>query len=213
MKSFIKWSVWDLIKWKSFPGTAGGVTYIQRFKDSWVKYNQSNIRNEVATCNIPPELLAGVAWIEVGGDPTIVDYIAFYIRDFDWSGPTWIDQHMTITNHPSKTSFGAVSMQLRVAAETLGLNPKTLSLEQQRDLIKLLDSDVHNLRLVSKHLSNLLKHAFPKINTSHLTDEQIKIVGARYNRGTGISLEALRRNTSYGDFLLKNKQRIYKLLS
>lgn len=212
MEPYIKWSTWDVIRWKLFSGNLGGINYIQKFKDSWVRYNKSNIRNEADNNNISPELLAGVAWIEVGGDPNIVDYIAYYIRAFDWSGPSWIDQNLTITNNPLKTSFGAVSMQLRVAAETLGLNPEKMNWEQERNLIKLLDSEVQNLRLVSKHLFNLLKHDFPKMSTRSLTDDQIRVVGARYNRGVGMPLESLRKDTSYGDFLLKNKERIFKLL-
>lgn len=33
--------------------------------------------------------------------------------------------------------------------------------------------------------------------------EHVRIVGARYNRGLGLSLEAIRKNTSYGDFIVK----------
>ena len=75
------------------------------------------------------------------------------------------------------------------------------------------NSDKENLRIVSKHLFTLLKFDFPNKSTRILDNDQIKIAGARYNRGTGMSITALRMNTSYGDFLLKNSVRIRTLLS
>lgn len=36
---------------------------------------------------MPPELIAGVGWIEVAGDPNFIDRVAFEVRSFDWSGP------------------------------------------------------------------------------------------------------------------------------
>lgn len=41
--------------------------------------------------NLPAELLAGVCWIEVAGDPSFIDRVAFEVRAFDWSGPDWVD--------------------------------------------------------------------------------------------------------------------------
>ena len=213
MSDFIKWSTWDVVKWKLLNDKLGGKPHIQNFKDSWVIFNKANIQDAALANNISAELLAGVAWVEVGGDPYIIDYIAYYIRAFDWCGPKWIDDNFTITNNPVKTSFGAVSMQLRVAAETLGINYKTMTSAQQKSLVNLLDSDKENLRIVSKHLFTLLKFDFPNKSTRILDNDQIKIAGARYNRGTGMSITALRMNTSYGDFLLKNSVRIRTLLS
>lgn len=82
------WTVIDLVRWKLVPEKfGGGRPYIQRFKDGWVRHNRSHIRRIAALNQIPPELLAGVAWIEVGGDPQFIDDVAFKIRSFDWSGP------------------------------------------------------------------------------------------------------------------------------
>lgn len=100
----------------------GGVPFGRYFKDGWVKYNHLLITSATNTYNLPAPLLAGVCWIEVGGDPSIVDMLAFDVRAIDWSGPEWIDEHITITSRPEETSFGAVSMQLRTAARTLGLD-------------------------------------------------------------------------------------------
>jgi hypothetical protein len=127
-------------------------------------------------------------------------------------GPKWIDDHLTITNNPIKTSFGAVSIQLRVAAETMGENPKTISYDEQKELIEILSLDTRNLQIVARHLANLAKYDFPNALSLCLTSEQMRIVRARYNRGIGISMEQLKKNTSYGDFILRNLPRILELL-
>lgn len=212
--NYPKWTEWDIIRWKLTPEKiGGGIPYIQKFKDGWVQFHKNDIKKIASQFLIPAELLAGVAWVEVGGDSYSIDYVAYSVRAFDWSGPSWVDKNLTLTNHPSKTSFGAISIQLRVVAETVGIDPKKMTFKQEVALINALSSDMYNLKVVAKHLYNLIKHDFPKDTTPNLlSDEQIRIVGARYNRGVGMSLDKLKLNTKYGDFLLKNNNRIKRLL-
>lgn len=147
------WGLVDLFKWKLLPEDhGGGKKYIQKFKDAWVRHNKTQIKALTKQYKMPPELLAGVCWIEVGGDPNFIDRVAFEVRSFDWSGPDWVDRNMTITSTPSKTSFGSVSIQIRTAAETLGLNPNTMTSEQHRNLAQCLQKDVFNLQVVARHL-------------------------------------------------------------
>lgn len=208
-----RWGFVDLARWKLVPQHLGGArAYIRGFKDAWVKHNKAQIKNLALTYSIPPELLAGTAWIEVGGDPMFVDSLAFEVRSFDWSGPTWVDRNLTITKEPAKTSFGPVSMQIRTAAQTMGLDANTLTDQQTRKLASCLQKDVFNLDLVAKHLRDLALHDFPDADTANLTDEQIKVVGARYNRGTGASLESIKKNTSYGNFIVNNWSHFTQLL-
>jgi hypothetical protein len=196
-----RWGLIDFFKWKFIPqNLGGGKSYIQKFKNAWVIHNRHHIQAHAALNSIPLELLAGVCWIEVGGDPHFIDRVAFEVRAFDWSGPSCIDKHLTTTKHPSRTSFGAVSIQLRTAANTLGLNPNELSTSQFRDLGLSLERDTYNIWLTARHLRELIKYDNLK---SPLSMNDIRIVGARYNRGTGITLEQIRRNTSYGDFIVR----------
>jgi hypothetical protein len=207
------WSTIDVLKWKLVPEKlGGGKAFIRRFKDGWVKHNRAQIKQLAAAKRIPPELLAGTAWVEVGGDPTFIDRVALEVRAFDWSGPKWVDDHLTITREPSRTSFGPVSMQLRTAARVMGIDPQTLSADDLRNLGSCFEKDVFNLQLVATHLHDLILFDFPKANTSALTPEQIKIVGARYNRGTGLSLDQIKQNTSYGNFLVNNWSHFTALL-
>lgn len=139
------WGLVDLFAWKLLPRKLGGGTaYIQKFKDAWVQHNKDTIRSTAGRLKIPAELLAGVCWIEVGGDPNFIDRVAFEVRSFDWSGPEWVDQNLTVTTDPAKTSFGPASIQLRTAAVTLGLSPAEMTTADLRSLANCLQKDVYN---------------------------------------------------------------------
>lgn len=127
------WGLVNFLRWKGLPNNlGGGRSYGRKFKDAWVRHNKTQIKLMAMTYQFPPELLAGVCWIEVGGDPNFSDRLGFEVRAFGWSGPPIIDK-LTITDPPAKTSFGSVSIQLRTAARTLGLNPDDMSTSQLRD--------------------------------------------------------------------------------
>ena len=174
----------DLAAWKLLPESlGGGPPYIQRFKDAWVRHNKLSITSRSAQFSMPVELLAGVCWIEVGGDPDFIDRVAFEVRAYDWSGRPWVDRNLTITKNPTRTSFGAVSMQLRTAARTLGLNPDEMSTAQLRGLARCLQLDAFNITLAARHLRQLLDHDGRQTNPPTLSMEAVRIAGARYNRG------------------------------
>lgn len=207
------WGIVDLFLWKLAPKrVGGGIAYIQRFKDAWIQYNKASIRVTAARHAFPPELLAGVCWIEVGGDPSFIDRVAFELRAFDWSGPSQVDKALTTLSHPAKTSFGAVSMQLRTAAQTFGLDPYGMSVSQLRALAECLQKDVFNVELAGKHLRQLIDYDGLQSDPPRLSMDEIKIVGARYNRGIGVSLEEIKKNTSYGDFIARLWPRFNQLL-
>ncbi|HEB0477989.1 TPA: hypothetical protein RYE97_004606 [Escherichia coli] len=199
------WGVTEFLFWKLAPKKwGGGVPFGRYFKDSWVKHNHLLITSAANTYNLPAPLLAGVCWIEVGGDPSIVDMLAFDARTIDWSGPEWIDEHITITSRPEKTSFGAVSMQLRTAARTLGLDESKMDTSQLRELANCLQHDIFNIQLVARHIYQLAERDEFQSSLPHLTKEQIRIIGARYNRGMSLTLEKIKEDTSYGNFIVNN---------
>jgi len=207
------WGLVDLFAWKLLPERfGGGIGYIQRFKDAWIQHNKAQIMAAAAQYKMPPELLAGVCWIEVGGDPNFIDRVAFEVRSFDWSGPEWVDKNLTITKNLTKTSFGSVSIQLRTAAETLGLDSSAMSTIQQRNLAACLQKDIFNIQIVAQHLRKLIDHDGLQKSPPLLDMDQVRIVGARYNRGIGLSLEDIKKNMSYGNFIVKFWPRFTNLL-
>jgi hypothetical protein len=200
----------DLFMWKLVPSRlGGGKDYIRKFKNGWVQHNKHFIHAAAAKNNLPVELLAGVCWIEVSGDPNFIDRVAFEVRVFDWSGPKVVDKSLTVTSPPTKTSFGSVSIQLRTAAQTLGLNLAEMTNAQLRSLASCLQRDVYNIDTVARHIRKLADH--DKFS-SPLTMEQVRIIGARYNRGIGLPLEKIKKNTSYGNFIVNNWQRFSRLV-
>jgi len=112
--SYPKWKPFDLLMWKIWPDRfGGGNKYLFTYKDSWVTYNRLRIISAAKQAGISADLLAGTAWVEVGGDPDFVDMPAYLHREFDWSGPGWVDRHLTISSKPELTSFGPISIQAR----------------------------------------------------------------------------------------------------
>jgi hypothetical protein len=204
VESYPVWGVLNFSMWYFMPERiGGGKPYIQKFKGAWVMHNKAAIKAAAAKYRMPAELLAGVCWIEVGGDPNVVDGVAFTVRSFDWSGPPVIDK-MTITKHPALTSFGAVSMQLRTAAETMGLDAKKMTADQLKSLANCLQQDAYNIDLVAMHLRQIIDHDGLQKAPPSLDPEAVKVAGARYNRGLGLSLDAIKKNTKYGNFIAHN---------
>lgn len=218
------WTGWQAIAWKAEHLFTGSNQRLFAYKDAWVIFHAGRIKAAASRFQIPPVLLAGVAWIEVGGDLPVVDHLGHALRSFDWSGPPWVDRNLTITRHPSRTSFGSISIQLRRAAETIGLDPDAMSYDQRGQLIRCLETDGFNIDVVARHLHDLIRHDYPNADTSQLTDEQLIVAGSRYNRGTERALADIiasisakvgtpeRAYSEYGRTLLRRKDQFQALL-
>ncbi|WP_052250328.1 hypothetical protein [Enterobacter sp. Bisph1] len=211
MTKSTSWTFVDFFRWKALPDRfGGGRNYLRTFKDFWVKKNSSLIRSTALYYQLPLELLAGVCWIEVGGDPNIMDRIALNVRIIDWSGSPFLDRHFTVTSPPNKTSFGFVSIQLRTAAKTLGLNAEKMDTNELRALSKCLEKDIYNIKIVGMHLRQLAN--YDNLPTP-LSMDDVRIIGARYNRGTNPSLENIKNDTRYGDFIVRNWDHFTSLIN
>jgi hypothetical protein len=221
-----KWTALDAMEWKLLPDTfGGGSVHLFDYKDAWVKYNRNRIKMAAASRLIPPLLLGSVAWAEAGGMPDFVKGdVVFPLRSFDWSGPHWVDRYLTITSPPGKTSFGEISIELRVAARELGITLSMLPYSKQQDLARCLETDTFNIDVVARHLHRLILYDYPGIDTAHLTDEQFIVAGSRYNRGTQRALadfiasltapegSPTRQYTEYGRSMIRHRDRVKALL-
>lgn len=201
------WGALDVIVWKAPSWAGGDKNLLKNFKDAWVKSHATTIKNQAKLNNISVILLAGVCWIEVGGDPDWIDSIAYPIRSFDHSGDPLLEP-LTITKKPELTSMGDVSIQVRRAAEAANLDISTLTNEQKNEIVECLSDEDVNIAFVAKHLSQLKKVD----NLCFVENEEIKILGARYNRGPDLTLSQIKENTSYGDLILKKKSDLKKLI-
>lgn len=103
-------------------------------------------------------------------------------------------------------------MQLRTAAQTLGMNASQISATELRGLARSLQTDVFNIEVAARHLRELAQHDGFQASLPNLSMDEVRVIGARYNRGMGLSLEQIKKNTSYGDFIVKIWTRLQGLL-
>jgi hypothetical protein len=87
-----------------------------------------------------------------------------------------------------------------------------MSASELRSLAQSLQTDVFNIEVAARHLRQLVEHDVFQQGLPVLSTDQVKVVGARYNRGMGLSLEQIKKNTSYGDFIVKIWTRLQGLL-
>lgn len=221
-QSFHKWNLWDVVI-SELPDDLTFVTgdyYLWAYKAAYLQYNRDKIIKYAHKENIPVLLLAGVAVAEVGGKPDRVKaYGILQARQL-------INDNINKNNTSSNaTSVGALAIQLRAAAETLGINPETLTTTQQLQLANCLLDDDFNIEIVARHLKALILFDYPnQTNTYQLTDEQLILAGSRYNRGVERKKEDFvksisspigspdRDYTSYGRSILRKKDSIMKIM-
>ncbi|MBA4493749.1 transglycosylase SLT domain-containing protein [Paenactinomyces guangxiensis] len=165
------WTFWDAVWTKTF----GGDDYMHEYKSDWVKANKVVILEAAKKYDIPPELLAGVAYIEVGGSPLAEDDVAFMCRSM-----------FICSGNKDKTSFGYMSIQVETAAKALGYDYSKLSNNQRAEIIDSLKDPKQSIFIAAKVLSDWRDHDFPGVKGSELTVEQIEMLGARYNAGPNV---------------------------
>ncbi len=203
------WGGMDIAKWKA-PGWLGGdADHLRNYKDAWVRDHATSIQLQSRANGLPPELLAGTAWNEVGGDPTWIDGIAHDVRSFDHSADPYLEP-LTVTSDPKLTSAGDVSIQIRRVAEQQGLDPNQLSYADRLGIMNTLKNDQANLQIVGKHLQELAQIDFAG---QPIGDDAMRVIGARYNRGPHLTLDQIRKDTGYGDLIVTQKAKLQELLA
>ncbi|KPC27370.1 Uncharacterized protein AC496_2730 [Pseudomonas savastanoi pv. glycinea] len=90
----------------------------------------------------------------------------------------------------------------------MGLDAEEMQISQLRSLANCIENDVYNIDIAAKHLRMLADH-------DHFTSigmDEVRVTGARYNRGTGLSLEEIKKDTRYGNFIVTHWLRFKKLM-
>jgi hypothetical protein len=198
-----QWTNGKFIAWYAKdPNTAYGDAYVHNFKLSWIRAYKSVIKDAAAIYDIPPLLLAGVAYVEVAGDLMWVDR------------PLYAGRDMFVLDKPAlETSFGYLSMQVIVAAERLGYDFKRLGIHQINETIASLMDPVQQIFISAMHLSYLRDVDFRGVSATEMTDAQIFITAERYNRGAAISKDTIFNDPNgYGKRILINKADILEAL-
>lgn len=203
----VAWTNSDIIKWKK----SGNNDYLFKRKAEFVKYYSAVIKHAAKMNGIPPFLLAGIAFTEFGGKPDWLKKGVRSLRELDWSGPDIIDRNLTTTNHPDKTSFGDMAIQLGRAGKELGYESIN---KTDRDAIQesLLDP-VIGIYIAAIHVKRLKNVDFKNTPVDKLTQADIEIIASRYNRGLELSKENIKKDTSYGRSIYKHQKEINNALN
>jgi len=226
-----KWGWRDIYLWKFHSsnspfegGEATGTRRLWDYKKAYLIYNKDKIITAAYKEKIPVLLLAGVALNEVAGKPEHFKlygvFPVYKLKDIYYK-----KSGKEISN---ATSIGSLAIQIRAAAETLGIEPSTLSTTQQLQLGLCLLDDDFNINIVAKHLKDLILYDNPGIkDTENLTEEEFIIAAARYNRGilrqrgdfvraieevNAVPEAPVKEWISYGLDILKRKELIYQLI-
>ncbi len=139
----------------------------------YISGNKELIRAAAADSGLPPEMIAGIAWQEVEGDPGWLDDAAYEGRR-NIPGLTDADQ----------TSMGPIAIQVRRAAEVLGYDPNNLTDMQRDTVVEATKDPAQNMFIASEYLAQLKAESeFADVPPEQMTRAQMQELAARYNGG------------------------------
>ncbi|MCK2242995.1 MULTISPECIES: hypothetical protein [unclassified Crossiella] len=167
----ITWRTWHCLLWWCRLGE--GRT---RFRARWLRENREIIEVAAKDNDLPPEVLAGVAYQEVGEKPMVLDDLVDWLRRN-------VPQRLLpgrAAGNPDYTSYGPMAIQVRRGAEALGYDPGTLGAGQRREIIATLKEPRQGIYVAAIHLAGLRREAG---FAGELTEEQGAELTARYNGG------------------------------
>ncbi|MEV6328561.1 hypothetical protein [Streptomyces sp. NPDC051909] len=158
-------------------------------RQRWVAANKEIIRAAAAHSGVPADLVAGIAWQEIYGQPGVFDDWADTVReqaDAPWGLSPVSPENLLwrFGGSPDQTSFGPIAIQMRRGAEVLGYDPNNLT-QQQRDVVEeSLQDPSQNVFIASAYLAQLkAESAFADVPPEQLTQDQYRELAARYNGG------------------------------
>ncbi|MET7285420.1 hypothetical protein [Streptomyces sp. NPDC005573] len=162
------------------PSTAGE-------RADWISANKEIIKAAAQNSGLPPAMVAGIAWQEIGGQPGILDDMTDTIREQADSPLSPIAPESLpwrLAGDPDNTSMGPIAIQVRRGAEVLGYDPEHLT-EQQRNMVEsALQDPAQNIFIASEYLAQLKAESeFADVPAEEMTSAQYQELAARYNGG------------------------------
>jgi hypothetical protein len=132
---------------------------------------------------ISPDLLASIAWREVGDRPHPLGVLTEVLRraaDGDWSSITT----RSLPGSVDDTDFEPMAAPIRGVVEALGYDSDLLSHGQLCELRSALRDPAQHIFIVAKYLERLKADSgFADVQTDQLTHEQCQELAARYRGG------------------------------
>lgn len=153
----------------------------------WIARHRELIRAAARDSGLPADMVAAIAWQEVGGKPYVLDDITVTLRDAarsSWSPVDPDDLPWRLAGDRDRTSFGPMAVQTRRAAEVLGYSPSRLTDAQREELIAALRDPAQSLFISATYLRSLKAESrFADVPPGEMTPEQYRELAARYNGG------------------------------
>ncbi|MCP2163187.1 hypothetical protein [Goodfellowiella coeruleoviolacea] len=168
------------------PGGNVGIPWYQlwerddSYREEWIRDNQAVIRAAAGKYGLPPDLVAGIAWQEVGGEAYWTDREVFGVRNSEEVDNPKLDPNDD--QRSNATSMGPIAVQVRRAAETLGYDPATMTQAQRMEVVEALNDPKQNIFIAASHLADL-KQETDFASDATLTQDQYRELAARYNGG------------------------------
>ncbi|WP_327436596.1 MULTISPECIES: hypothetical protein [unclassified Streptomyces] len=153
----------------------------------WIAANRDIIAEAAQRSGLPTDMVAGIAWQEVGGQWGWMDDGVDTIRQLSkdgWLDPTPENLPSRLGGSPDETSFGPIAIQVRRAAEVLGYDPAHLTGSQRDTIEASLQDPGQNIFIASDYLAMLKEESgFADVPADEMTREQRQELAARYNGG------------------------------
>lgn len=153
----------------------------------WIAANKDFISEAAQRSGLPADMVAGIAWQEVGGQWGWMDDGVDTIRGLGEDG--WLPgapERLVprLSGEPDETSFGPIAIQVRRAAEVLGYDPAHLTSGQRDTIEASLQDPGQNIFIASDYLAMLKdESSFAGVPADEMTREQRQELAARYNGG------------------------------
>ncbi|WFB08535.1 hypothetical protein LRS74_16890 [Streptomyces sp. LX-29] len=140
----------------------------------YISGNKALIQAAAQDSGLPPEMLAGIAWQEVEGQPSWLDAQVF----------KWRALYPEIPGDADKTSVGPIAIQVRRAAEVLGYDPTDMSEQERVQVYKAARDPAQNIFIAAEYLAQLKAESpYADVPPNEMTREQMQDLAARYNGG------------------------------
>ncbi|WP_133797241.1 hypothetical protein [Prosthecobacter fusiformis] len=179
-----------------------GGKHLKEYKDAYVKNHNVTIQVMADIFDIPPEVLAGVAWMEAGGSWDAGEDTAGFLAS----------EHGLSSRPVGERSFGEVQIQLRHAARNLGM-PGSEPVFLRDVANRIYRSSAWNLYAVASHLDEIRRQKFPGVKAKDMTKEHVMLIGDAYNAGAQKTTEQARQKSNYGPDLVQKIDWIRNMLS
>ncbi|WP_128431587.1 hypothetical protein [Streptomyces cyaneus] len=159
------------------PGAQDHYLYLPSDDDAgrrkYISGNKALINDAAHNSGLPPEMLAGIAWREVEGDPSWIDEAAYGVR-----------RHLPGMGEADQTSMGPIAIQVRRSAEVLGYDPENLTDAQREEVVSASKDPGQNIYIAAEYLAQLKAESeFADVPPEQLTRAQMQELAARYNGG------------------------------